>query len=601
MSQKPEISPPWRVLSVDLLSTRLVLWAAFSLGLFASPNSRSEPRSVNSLIAAAVVSGHATSFTRSQFEKILGPETSLENKTLTLATFVLAADLDRLLLAADKFESVPSYRLTHALKALIAANRLHPRENDADVYLRLVDAWKNSCAPRVAAGRSCDFVFRFDKSDWERGQPDFSARVSARDLGHVTDDFISSYYRPSIHDMAQKAFKSGQETVRVAGETYTLQKASGETLASLTRRSTELWKRIYLDLNFFFVSEENVRQYFKSTEPVIFRRFQVAREIREHEWNGFAFRLSKAPTRYEDFIDELRKHLDTIYLERTRKLMMDSLVASRTNLGMTVVSPKELQSHVARRPVRVRKGRFAILSLPLGSEAQEAELTAASRYVLATLAQSSAQHSAVLFPQIAGEISQRFEIAAHTDEVDYEGRASTALAAPSDARDLQMHQILFTDASPAQNIQGLHYFVDKARAQLSFIVCLNMSSEQSIALDLQDPKVDTKKLEAEVLQLRFAQIYRDLVLKTLTEASVRLLDSEYLANPRLSSADDRRSSEELKRVVLSSVEAFEKQSPGSGWQRLLNQVFSAAVKPRDLQVPTPQSSARRGLGGLLKR
>jgi hypothetical protein len=602
MSQKSEISRPWRVLSVDLMSTRLVLWATLSWGLFASPNGRSEPRNVNSLVASAVVSGHTTSFTRTQFEKVLGPEANPDDKTLALAGFILAANLDRLLLEADKFESVPSYRLTHALKALIAANRLHPSEEDADVYARLVDSWKNSCAPRIAAGRACDFVFRFEKSDWERGQPDFSARVSLKDLNHVTREFISSYYRPSIHDMAQKAHATGRDSVRVAGETYTLTKNPGETLASLIARSTELWKRIYLDLNFFFVSEDNARLHFKSSEPVIFRRFQVAREIREHEWDGFAFRLSKAPARYEDFIDELRKHLDTIYLERTRKVMMDGLVASKTNLAMGIVSSSELQKHAALQPARARKGRFAILSLPLSSEANEAELTAASRYIVATLSTASAHHAAALFPQIASEIAQRFGLAAQTDEIDFESRASSALSLPSDARDLQMHQLLFPDASNLSGSTTMHYFVDQARARLSFTVVLDMSPETRTALDPgKDPKVDVAKLENEILQNRFALIYRELILRTLSEASVRLLDSEYLPNPRLASMDERRAAEELKRVVLLSVESLEKQQPGSGWQRLMKQVFSAPLKPRDLQAPKMQTAPRRGLSRLLNR
>ncbi len=584
------------------MGTRLVLWAALATGFLSSPVARSEARAVNSLVAAAIVSGHVTSFTRSQFQKVLGLEATSEDKTLALAGFVLAANLDRLLLEADKFESVPSYRLTHALKALIAANRLHPRENDADVYARLVDSWKNSCAPKIASGRTCDFVFRFDKSDWERGQPDFSARVSLKDLSHVTREFISSYYRPLIHDMAQKAHTKGHDSVRVAGETYKLEKNPGETIASLMLRSTELWKRIYLDLNFFFVSEENVRLHFNSSEPVVFRRFQVAREIREHEWDGFAFRLSKAPGSYEDFVEELRRHLDSIYLERTRKLMMDELLASKTNLAMTLVSPAELQKQATLYPARVRKGRFAILSLPLSNEAHVDELTAASRYVLATLLGSSAHHAAALFPQITSEVAQRFGLAAHTDEIDFESRASKVLPLPSDARDLQMHQLLFPDLSNSQSTPGLHYFVDQARARLSFIVALDMSSEQSADLDtVRDPKVDTAKLENEILHTRFAQNYRDLILKTLSDASVRVLDPEYLPSPRLSATDDRRTREELKRVVLLRVEALEKQQAGSGWQGLLKQVFSAPLKPRDLQTPTPRPPASRGLGGLLGR
>ena len=584
------------------MGTSLVLWATLALNLAFSLQANAEPRAVNSLVAAAVVSGQSTSYTRSQFEKVLGRQATPEDKTLALAGFVLASRLDHLLIAADKFESVPSYRLNHALKALIAANRLHPRENDADVYARLLDVWKKSCAPRIATGRACDFVFRFDKSDWERGQPDFSVRVSSKDLSHVTREFVSSYYRPSIHDMAQKTFKTGRDSVRVAGENYTLQKKPGETLTSLITRSTELWKQIYLNLNFFFVSEENARLYFSNSEPVVFRRFQVAREIREHEWDGFAFRLSQAPERYEDFIEELRKHLDVIYLRRTRKTQFDLQVASRTNLAMTLVSPHELQVHSNLYPARVRKGRFAILSLPLDHNANEAQVTAAARYVVANLSEANAAQAATLFAQITELVAQRFGLVAQREEIEFESHASNAIAPPSDARDLQMHQLLFPDASKTSSPTGLHYFVDQARARLSFIVALNLGAEWNTPLDpLRDPKVDTAKLESEILQTRLSLIYRELVLKALSEASVRPLDSEYLQNARLSSTDERLSREELKRVVLLSVDALEKEQPGSGWSRFMEQVYTAPLKPRDLQAPPASSKPRRGLSRILGR
>src|SRR5690606_37042387 len=126
--------------------------------------------------------------TRSGMESILRPDASSDDKLMALGSIVLGAQLDSLLLANNKFERVPQYRVSHVVNTFIEGNRLSQNESALEIYQRLVDQWKAACEPRIAAGRGCDFAFRFEKQDWTIGVPGYSTRLTAASLSHITRD-----------------------------------------------------------------------------------------------------------------------------------------------------------------------------------------------------------------------------------------------------------------------------------------------------------------------------------------------------------------------------------------------------------------------------
>jgi hypothetical protein len=587
------IQAPQGPQAVKRLDIKPLLWAAlfFLSSIFSI--SKAHEIEIDSLVASAHLSGHTTVYTRSQFERALDPSTSptSHDRRLALAIFVLASELDRRLLVANKFERVPEYRVTHALKALIAANRLHPSESDPAVYDRLVRNWKKSCEPRIAAGRGCDFSFHFNKSDWERGQPNFSSRVDPSMLRSFTRESSYSRYRSQIHDMANTAAREGYASAVIAGQVYELNKKTTDTPQELLNRAIDAWHQARLDIQFFFVSPENARKYFNTSESVIFRRFDVPREIRQHEWDGFSFRLPQAPPRYQDFVSELRKHLNTIYLFRTRRSMMQQHISRNTSTHTYFVSSRELHKKISQSPAFSRKGRFAFLSIPLPTgDDGGAVARAASDVAEAFAARHDSQGVQEIFESLAEELREKYRIDALSETLSVSGRHSALLPMPQEAQEAQMHHLLFASEiaeqagfSPAQT-PDLVYFIDRQRSALVFCAAVALEATQALQLDpTKDRTIDRKKLEHEIVQSRFAQTYSDLVLRTLKETSIRVLDPNYLEARQEISLSHSSINPELEQRVLSFVEQFEGHAPGLGWAQLMERIYWAPVEAKDLR------------------
>jgi hypothetical protein len=192
---------------------------------------------VNSLVATFAADEAMGTVTRSQLESILRSDASRDDKLMALGSMALGGRLDAILLANNKFEKVPQYRITHVVGTLIEGARLSESENSIQVYERLVNQWKAACEPRLAVGRGCDFAFRFEKNDWIVGIPNFSTRLSSKQLAHISRDLIYTLYRPVIHDLAKAALEKGKAGYAVNGKTLFVTRDATDTEATLLEKA----------------------------------------------------------------------------------------------------------------------------------------------------------------------------------------------------------------------------------------------------------------------------------------------------------------------------------------------------------------------------
>jgi hypothetical protein len=652
----PTVQPFYRLLLLSAISL-VSASPLISLEVRAQEGFNSGPISVNSLVASFETTNNSYTLLESKIKTILREDASSEDKILAIATFAVAAYLDEQAILSNKFESVPTYRVTHVMQSLLASNRLSENESSHDIYNRLVSNWKKACEPRIAAGRGCDFAFRFDKSSWHKGQPDFFRRLEPRHIAHVTSQSVYSQYRPAIHDMANKALKEGKADVVVSGKSYSLLRAANDTLESLIAKATKVWMRVTLDRYYFIIDHEYIaeqykteirsnleqlsslssgetftvslvdqstslkvgenksrevlqnqlleayrklhsKKYFGSEELVIFQRNQVRREIMEHEWDGFSFRLAQAPETYEAFLTELRSQLNSIYLARTRKALMNQVLGSHARSSTFFVAPHEIKNYVAKIDAFKRKAEFALIDLPLQSGIDEEVLKEASTLIVDMFNERKGEDPKRIFSDIETAL-QNLGINTQAQFVELESRHSKILAPPQSSRELQMHQMMFAEkiaqdmGAPSPEIPDLIYFIDRERSALSFIASIDMQEPQKIILDaFQESSIDKNHIEELITQGRFSDLYKKAILKIINETMyIKINNTDYVYGETRSGIRVGEDQKEIERVLLKSLEVLEKTVPGAGWSRFMEGVYRTPIEPKDLRKKeAPKSS-----------
>lgn len=619
-----------------------------------------QPVRVNSLVATFTAGGANAAVTRGDLESILREDSSSDDKLMALGSVILGANLDALLMANNKFESVPQYRVTHVVNTLIEGNRLTQDENGLEIYQRLVDQWKAACEPRIAAGRGCDFAFRFEKQDWTIGVPDYSSRLSSKNLSHVTRDMVYATYRPTIHDLAKEALEKGRAGYGANGKTYFLTRDVNDTEATLIEKAKKLMMKVYLVRNYLvidsdYISEQYKKEiqslsdalasdlsrkealvnvgslssslsfdrtktnsiqireglisefrklhsklYFGTEEVVIFRRREVNRAIFQNDWDGFAFRLARAPETYQEFMKAVTDQLDTLYLKVTRQKMLSPLLGQSARRSNFFVSPRDVEQHVAQMPAFKRRGHFSLLSIPLNAGQNDEDLKKISTQIVDAFSARNGKSADSVFEVLVRDVKATYQIDLLKESADFEGRLAKVLPAPSSSRDLQMYQILFAQKQseemgiPAPDMPELIYYVDRERQMVSFVHADQLSIVEPVQLDAyKEKEIDTQKVEEQILSLRYSELYKKSVLKVLEDSLVRVRDPEFVFGESRD-AYSYSASNEIRDVVLKSVEKLEASMSGSGWARFIEAALRSPLKPSSLSTPqAPKEKSRR--------
>lgn len=614
---------------------------------------------VNSLVATFSADGASAAVTRSQLQSILPSDATSDDKLMALGSIALGSRLDALLIANDKFEKVPQYRVSHVVQTLIEGARLSESETASDIYARLVSQWRAACKPRLAAGRGCDFAFRFEKNDWVVGVPDFSRRLSAKHLSHLSSETIYAMYRPIIHDLAKAALERGKASYTANGKTLFITREAADTEATLLEKAKKLMLKVEVMRNYLVIdndyivdlykhdiqrvmdevskeafsgsvvvkvassssvleikkSQMNASQirelvvtafrklhsqiYFNTQELVVFPRREIPSAIRQNEWDGFAFRLSHAPEKYEDFVKAVTEHLDTLYLKVTRQKMLSLLLGQKSRRSDIYVAPIEVEEYVAKQPAFRRSGKFTLISIPLNVGYADEDLKKISTQIVDTFSTRGDESADHVLDRLAEEVRNTYGVELLRESIDFESRYSALLPAPSRSRDLQMHQILFAEkeaeamGAEVPQLPDLIYFVDRERSLVSFLHTQELGAYVSIRLDAsKEEDVDRASVEDQLMSMRFAELYKKTILKVIEDSLLRIRDSQFVygqeRDPYSYSATD-----EIKAAVLKAVESLESAAPGSGWSRFFEAAVRSPLKPKDLRLSELKDKKKR--------
>ena len=619
---------------------------------------------VNSLAADAYIDGNQLILLMSDLQEALKPDATKDDKLLALASYVLAAQLDKMLIHANKFEKVPRYRVTHVVNSIINQYRYGPRESNVLVYERIVDLWRKACEPRIADGKTCDFTFRFDKKDWKIGSPTFSRTFPLSTISHITDSITLQMYRGSILDNVGDVLNKGFARISIAGLEKVVRKKEGDTKETVTQRVTSAWKELriaadYLVIDTNYIKEvygteirsilkefsesgvqklkvniggiseeiefeerlqgrelreataEAIRkihtQRFFGTNPdevVLVKRADVNNAIFQHQWDGFVMKLEDAPKDYYAFVNAVEEHLDRIYIERTRKKMMNYLVGSELDPYYHYVPPREMNQRLSQYKAFEKKGLFSFIDLPLADDENSEVLKNAANLIASKVsdALSEGKGREGLLEKVVQEVNVELNTELTSYNAEHSAILSPVLENPTQSRELQLFQMLFSEEIIQRGVEegqepSLVYFFDRERKAISFVLRVSAEQPQEKKLSLSMEGINRDKIKEEIEQQKFINAYRDAVLKVFNKDTLVLIkDHEFFE------LDERPSIEETHELLVGAIRKYVTNSDamfaGSGWSNFVRFAYRAPLKPSEFKVAPPKMEQKSFLESL---
>jgi len=467
---------------------------------------RANPVKVNSIAGVINSSNAQVIITSNELRQSLSENASEKDYLLALGSYAVAVELDRMLLLNNKFEQVPQYRVTHVVKTLIEQNRRHKNENPVEIYNRIVGLWETACQAQMAAGKGCDFIFKFNKNEWIQGHADMSQPLSAKHIAHLTPSFIEKIHGPSITDRVRELQKDGKVVLTFAGEDTIVRASKDESTSSMRKKVLEAWTKGYIGLHYLQIDTDYIKRIYKPElteaykaslkEPlsqtsimlagkeqvirfdqplegialvnaaaeeirkkhskeffgteslVIFPKSESKAEMRRFEWNGFQLTLPQAPKDYHAFVEAIRLKLNAIYLERTRTQMMNALIAGELDYNDQYLAPFRIEGQLKHHKAFKKTASFDIVDIPLESaEIKEDNIKKAAGLFAEKVGKSLEAQEARsgLLQKVAQEVSQEISFDLKVQSINHTDILSTALLPPEDSRSLQLFQMLFAE------------------------------------------------------------------------------------------------------------------------------------------------------------
>ncbi len=390
---------------------------------------RAKPVLVNSMAGVVLTSNASVAITTRELEQSLGKGSTDNERLLTLGSYALAVELDRMLIINNKFEAVPDYRVSHVVRTLMEQDRRDKNESYSEIYDRILNIWQSACKSKIDKGESCNFVFKFGDNEWRQGIPDFSKRLSERDIAYLSLSYIEKNYKSIINDLAEELQKNGKLIIEAGSQDISLRADKSDDIKTIRKNVTEAYYKAFIARNFLKIDSDYIKgiynqeisqaykasvnsplseisiviggkqeritfsvpltglplvnaaseeirklhsqHYFGTTALVIFPREDVNNKIGQFEWSGFTMTLPEAPKDYTAFLEAIRSKLNSIYLERTRTKMMISLVSNelneldRLNMQDQYVTSEQMQNQLKHHKAFTKTASFDIIDIPL--------------------------------------------------------------------------------------------------------------------------------------------------------------------------------------------------------------------------------------------